>query len=119
MTLKKKNMIQRNVQVGPLPRDNETVSVIDIPVSLHTPTRHSSSKFLNLTKFSIWGGGGGWVLKTNSNPKSLKVPKFSIFPGREGVCSRLTQIQNPSIWPSFQFSGGYSRREYARPTQPL
>ena len=53
----------------------------------------------------------GWVLWTNSNPRSLNLAKLS-FSGGGGsfhfqgwLYSGQTQIQSPSIWPGVHFQG--------------
>ena len=62
------------------------VSAGDTAVSIHAQVPSMS---LNLAKFSfvcVWGGGWGW--------------------GGVGGYSEPTQIQSPSIWPSFHWGGG-------------
>ena len=67
---------------------------------------NSNVNSLNLAKLSIGGGGTPDQLKSKVPPQSGQV---FIFGGGGRVVvegySRSTQIQIPSIWPSFHFQG--------------
>ena len=69
---------------------NETVSLADTVISLHTSSYISSlgrgvlqtnsiQKSFNLAKFSFSRDGGRGVIQTNSNPEYQVVTKFSFF----------------------------------------
>ena len=85
---------------------NETVSVGNIAVSLHTllrggvllTTQYSTCHVL--PKFQFFGGGGySWLLKTQS-PQVLAKFQFS-----RGWYSWLLKTQSPKFRPTFHFCG--------------